>query len=217
VGTNWLPGYQERNKENLLEILGGVQELAEEVAKTRPETWRAVTQTISTVGKVFGAGQAIGQIQNQLAMPARMMTSQLMFGLEGQMIPLTNTLRQTSAQINQFIRKQQAEANIFGTIGGMAFGSLVGYYFGGTAGALIGGQLGALTFGAAIPAWEVEGARYTGGGGFWASGEVDRYIATPDDEGLNPPDNMPIDRGAPVSVKAFKRYGKEMFKEGVGY
>lgn len=187
VGTNWLPGYQERNKESLLEILGGVQEMAEEVSKVRPETWRAVTEMISTTGKVFGMGQAVGQIQNTLAMPARMMTSQLMFGLESQMIPLTNTLRQTTAQINQWIRKNQQSEGA--QMMSMTLG-LIGFYFGGPMGgmamSLIGTGLGAIS--EATTGFDPFGQRawhekITSGDTWYSITRI--IIADPGDEGIN--------------------------------
>ena len=56
AGRDFLVGYQERNKQNLLEVLHAAEPVIAEIAKVKPQTWKSMKGIFSSMERGMSAG-----------------------------------------------------------------------------------------------------------------------------------------------------------------
>lgn len=137
-GLDPIPGLQERNKRNLLDVLQAATPVIAEMAKVKPETWRSMTGLFTALESTFGTGvRAIGQ---GFLRPANMLQNRLMNTFEGFLAPVMVGLNNISNQVESF-----ALANQTGAAVGAGIGYALGYVLPGgpLLWAMIGGGIGA--------------------------------------------------------------------------
>lgn len=167
TGLDPIPGLQERNKRNLLDVLQAATPVIAEMAKVKPETWRSMTGLFTALESTFGTGvKTIGQ---GFLRPARMLRNIGMNVMEGFLAPVMVGLNNISNQVESY-----ALANQIGATIGAGIGFLAGYLLPGSnlLWAMIGGGLGA-----AIEAGDVELGLFPEFGG--ASGILGRQQDQP--------------------------------------
>lgn len=131
--TFFLPAVQERNKQNLLNILEAATPIIEEIAKVKPETWNSMRGVFSGIAQTFGVGIS------GAATPFNMGRNRFMNVFQGALAPLQVGLNNLSNQVESFALQNQTGA-IAGGIGGGILGAFIGHP---ALGALFGSMVGA--------------------------------------------------------------------------
>lgn len=117
-GLDPIPGLQERNKRNLLDVLQAAQPIIAEMAKVKPETWRSMSGLFTALEGTFGTGvRTIGQ---GFLRPANMLQNRLMNTFEGFLTPVMVGLNSLSNQLESFALQNQVGATIGAGIGFIA-------------------------------------------------------------------------------------------------
>ena len=138
IDINPIPGLQERNKRNLLDVLQAATPVIAEMAKVKPETWRSMTGLFTALESTFGTGvKAIGQ---GFLRPASMLQNRFMNTFEGFLAPVMIGLNNIANQVESYALANQTGATI-----GAGIGYVAGYFLPGAPllWAMIGGGIGA--------------------------------------------------------------------------
>lgn len=133
-----LPGYQERNKENLIHILGAADKAFQTIERIPHRNWNTMKDAFSNIG-VFT--RSLNMIQQGIATPTNRLQSQITMGIERAMMPATQAITRMTSQFMTFYNRQMAQSQLGAGIGGMA-GYGAGYAAGGPAGGMLGMLLG---------------------------------------------------------------------------
>lgn len=135
-GLDPIPGLQERNKRNLLDVLQAARPIIAEMAKVKPETWRSMSGLFTALEGTFGTGvRAIGQ---GFLRPANMLQNRLMNTFEGFLAPVMVGLNNIANQVESYALQNQQGATL-GAISGGIIGAFIGHP---ALGAIFGSMLG---------------------------------------------------------------------------
>ena len=168
-----IPGLQERNQRNLLDILQAATPIIEEIAKVKPETWRSMTGLFTALENTFGLGGVKVLGQGALT-PLRSLQNRAANVFEGFLAPVMVGINNISNQIESVALANQMGATL-GAIGGGILGFFLGHpglgaVFGGLLGANIESRIRAEAQGA--PGISATGGIFGGPGGFGNIGGV---------------------------------------------
>ncbi|KKN56982.1 hypothetical protein LCGC14_0567040 [marine sediment metagenome] len=123
--------------------LSGMFEVAKELAKVKPESWRNFKEGIQGLGAI--SGSPIAAARAGIQAPFSQISTQVGFGFQSAIQPFTNQL---SGLVNQLSNATQPflQRNIIGAGIGATVGAILGSFLPGpgtTVGAILGGFVGA--------------------------------------------------------------------------
>lgn len=109
-----LRGLQARNQRNLLEIFNAASPVIEEIAKTKPETWRRAREFFKGLSGAFGVVQQIG---GGVLTPFRALRARTTAGVEGLLTPVMVGINRVSSQIESKALQNQQGAIVGAGVG----------------------------------------------------------------------------------------------------
>jgi hypothetical protein len=150
AGLDLLPGLQERNKEQLLDIFKAATPVLTEISKVNPETWRNMQGIFSALNQTYGVGGALRAVSGGLSAGKDIAMGNVANLMESYFMGTTLALANLQKLIESKSLENQVGSAVGGGIGEIA-GTLIGIYFrnpqlGALFGGMIGGLIGLLDF-----------------------------------------------------------------------
>lgn len=156
-GREYISALQNRNKTNLVELLGSAPPIVEEIipedANSRymkDQIIKSIKGGVGLLGRMSGLSRIPGGLQQIAQQSQDRFQSRIEFELQSLFLPLQGFTRDVLFEYESHLNEYQTGAGIGGMVGGFT-GAVVGFYYLGPAGAQLLGWLGQ-TMGAYIGA-----------------------------------------------------------------